>query len=106
MSGGRIIALNLALIGAALIVVSSLAAGCGVKLPEEGSPQALLYRERCTECHDIFRPGAMTPKMWETILGGLDGESRRGHPAVPWAERQALLEYIMRHAHRPGASKG
>ncbi len=99
-SGARKLLINLLVIIVSLVLVATVSRGCGVKIPEEGTAQALLFRERCTECHDLIAPQSMTPKMWETIIGRLDGNSKRGHPALPTEVREPLLDYIMRNAYR------
>jgi len=88
-----------ALVLVAALAVSS-AAGCTPKpLPEEGSPSAVLYMEKCgTTCHRPYQPAALKPKMWETMVARMEIEmARRGIPFLP-AERAEILDYLNRNA--------
>ncbi len=89
----------------ALLLVAAavaLVVGCGVKLPEEDSPQAKLYRQRCSDpCHDVYRPGSLTPKMWEAMMDRMEIDIHQaGQPPISERERALLLEYLQRHAYR------
>lgn len=74
--------------------------GCVPKpLPEEGSPSALLYVEKCgTYCHRPYQPVALKPKMWETMVARMEIEMvRRGMPFSP-SDRAQILDYLSRNA--------
>ncbi len=74
--------------------------GCTPKpLPEEGSPSALLYVEKCgTYCHSPYQPVALKPKMWETMVARMEIEMvRRGMPFSP-SDRAQILDYLSRNA--------
>jgi hypothetical protein len=74
--------------------------GCMRKpLPEEGSPAALLYVEKCgTYCHLPYQPVALKPKMWETMVARMEIEmARRGMPFSP-IDRAQILDYLKRNA--------
>ena len=74
--------------------------GCTPKpLPEEGSPSALLYVEKCgTYCHRPYQPVALKPKMWETMVARMEIEMvRRGMPFSP-RDRAQILDYLSRNA--------
>jgi hypothetical protein len=75
-------------------------AGCASPpLPEEGSPSALLYVEKCgTYCHRPYQPVALKPKMWETMVARMEIEmARRGMPFSP-RDRAQILDYLNRNA--------
>lgn len=74
--------------------------GCTPKpLPEEGSPSALLYVEKCgTYCHRPYQPVALKPKMWETMVARMEIEMvRRGMPFSA-SDRAQILDYLSRNA--------
>lgn len=75
------------------------AAGCARPLPEEGSPQARLYAERCGSCHRPYAPGSLGPAMWKFQLGRMDEKFRvAGQRPPSQAERSEILDYLTRHA--------
>ena len=84
------------------LVAAALATGAGCTpkpLPEEGSPSALLYTEKCgTYCHRPYQPAALKPKMWETMVARLEIEMvRRRMPLAP-SDRAQILDYLSRNA--------
>ncbi len=83
---------------AALLLVG-LAASCGPRLPEPDSPGAILYRQRCSQCHRLFAPGSMTSATWEINLRmHVLGAKRGAKVALDREEERVLLEYLRRHA--------
>jgi len=81
------------------IAVLATSGGCTKPLPEEGSPTALLYVEKCgTYCHRPYQPASLKPKMWETMVARMEIEMiRRGMPFSA-KERAAILDYLSRNA--------
>jgi hypothetical protein len=82
------------------VVAATTLLACSRPLPEEGSPQATLYRERCgTGCHGAFQPHTLTPKMWKVQVDRMDQKFRgAGLPVPSGAERDQLLDYLTRNA--------
>ncbi|MEA2626813.1 MAG: hypothetical protein QOD06_2858 [Candidatus Binatota bacterium] len=75
-----------------------LAAGCQVKLPEEGTPAAELYRTRCSACHRLYAPSVLKPAMWEIVVERMRGQIGKAHmPALTEEERQTILDYLKRN---------
>jgi len=85
---------------AVLVAVGAVtAAGCSGPLPEEGSPTALLYVEKCgTYCHRPYQPSGMKPKMWETMMVRMEIEMRRRGMPFSARERAVILDYLIRNA--------
>lgn len=81
-------------------VVAAAFAACSRPLPEEGSPQANLYRERCgSGCHPAFQPRSLTSKMWRFQVDRMDQKYlAAGLPVPSAAEREQLLDYLTRNA--------
>jgi len=81
-------------------VAAAALAACSRPLPEEGSPQARLYTERCgTGCHAAFHPHTLTSKMWLFQVDRMDQKYRAaGQPVPTAAEREQLLDYLTRNA--------
>lgn len=92
---GRVQALT-----AVLVTVGAVSiAGCTGPLPEEGSPSALLYVEKCgTYCHRPYQPSGMKPKMWETMLVRMEIEMRRRGMPFSASEQAEILDYLIRNA--------
>jgi hypothetical protein len=82
------------------LALAALAGACGgTPLPDPDSPGAVVYRARCTGCHRLHAPGAMTAEMWKVQVGRMRGEfARRGLPWLAPGEEQALLGYLSVHA--------
>jgi hypothetical protein len=86
-------------LGLLLLLVLSSVAGCNASLPEPESPAAQLYQTRCSVCHRLYAPGALTAEMWQFMLGRMDMEmQRRSVPLPPPQERATILEYLQKHA--------
>jgi len=86
------------LAGAALVVV--LIAGCKpAGLPDSGSAEAQLYVNRCGNCHAPYNPHEMTASMWDTQVTMMEVKIHQaGMPPLTSDERDAILEYLKRHA--------
>lgn len=81
-----------------LLAACSLASACSRPLPEEGSPDAQLYRARCATCHAAYQPSAMTPTMWRLQFDRMQQKyANSGYPLPTPAEREQILKYIDRH---------
>lgn len=84
---------------AAVLTGCAALAACSRPLPEEGSPDAELYRARCGTCHVAYQPKAMTPTMWRLQIQRMDQKYRAsGQPMPTPAERDRILAYLDRHA--------
>lgn len=88
-----------ALRAATILLCCSALAACSKPLPEEGSPDAVLYAARCGGCHPAYQPHAMTPTMWKLQVDRMDQKYRAvGQPVPAGEERQRILDYLTRHA--------
>ena len=89
------------LVGVTLLSAAALttSSGCTKPLPEEGSPAALVYVEKCgTYCHRPYQPASLKPKMWETMVARMEIEMiRRGMPFSA-KDRATILDYLRRNA--------
>lgn len=86
---------------AAGFLVAAFAAGCSRPLPEEGSPDALLYADKCNGCHRVFHPSTLTPKMWQVQVDRMDTKYGEVGKLPPTAdERARILAYLTRHAQK------
>jgi hypothetical protein len=87
----------------ALLAVVSLfvfVAGCKTAaLPDSGSTEAQLYVNRCGGCHAPYNPHEMTAAMWDTQVTMMEVKIHQaGMPPLTSDERDAILEYLKRHA--------
>jgi cytochrome c2 len=78
-------------------------------LPEPKSLGAQLLQNQCTQCHGLVAPGQHAVQDWPTIVDRMDrrmqmmsrgrmGMMRQSIQPLTSAERQALLDYLQRHA--------
>jgi mono/diheme cytochrome c family protein len=83
---------------AALIL--ALVAGCKPpSLPDSTSEGAQLYVNRCGNCHAPYNPHEMTASMWDTQVTMMELKIHQaGMPPLTSDERDAILEYLKRHA--------
>jgi mono/diheme cytochrome c family protein len=83
---------------AALILVTI--AGCKQpSLPDSTSEGAQLYVNRCGNCHAPYNPHEMTASMWDTQVTMMEVKIHQaGMPPLTSDERDAILEYLKRHA--------
>jgi hypothetical protein len=84
--------------GAALIFI--FIAGCKpASLPDSTSPGAQLYVNRCGNCHAPYNPHELTASMWDTQVTMMEVKIHQaGMPPLTSDERDAILEYLKRHA--------
>ena len=81
------------------VALLGLAAGCDARLPDPESPGAQLYAGRCTGCHRLYAPGALTEVMWRITVTRMQGElARRGLPPLTADEERLLLDYLAQHS--------
>ena len=72
---------------------------CNASLPEPESPEAQLYRKRCSACHRVYAPSILTAEMWKVIVARMEQEIRRsGRPPLSADERQMILDYLQKHS--------
>ena len=84
--------------GAALLIALA-AAGCDARLPDPESPGAHLYAARCSGCHRLYAPAAMSAEMWKLTMARMQGElARRGLPTLSTDDQARLLDYLDRHS--------
>ncbi len=83
--------------GAALL--SLALAACQSKLPEQDSPVARLYVERCGNCHAAYNPRSLTPAMWAAQMKLMEDKIRKsGLPALTAGESKTILDYLTRNS--------
>jgi len=87
-----------AILSAASLLV--LVAGCKTaSLPDSSSVGAQLYVNRCGNCHAPYNPHEMTASMWDTQVTMMEVKIHQaGMPPLTSDERDAILEYLKRHA--------
>ena len=81
------------------VILAGVLSACSRPLPEEGSPQAILYAARCGGCHAPYAPGSMVPAMWKLQVDRMDQKYRAaGLPIPSGPERDQILDYLVRNA--------
>lgn len=78
-------------------------------LPEPSSLGAQLLKNQCTQCHGLVAPGQHAVQDWPSVIDRMDrrmqmmshgGMGMMRHDVQPLtpAEKQALLDYLQKHA--------
>ena len=75
-------------------------AACQSKLPEENSPAARLYVERCGTCHAAYNPRSLTAAMWDTQMKLMEDKCIRQKGGLPLTaeQRKTILDYLIRNS--------
>src|SRR5580658_6340644 len=86
-----------------LCVIAALALlilGCARRpLPENGTADEQLYAQRCGTCHRAYQPSTLSTAMWQLQVDAMELKIRAaGMPPLTVADKQAILEYLERHA--------
>ncbi|MBI2963364.1 MAG: hypothetical protein HYY35_06365 [Deltaproteobacteria bacterium] len=82
---------------ATAITAASMIAGCSRPLPEEGSPDAALYRARCGTCHSAVSPRVVKPPTWQMIMPRMVERMRAAGQPLGKQERAAIESYLERN---------
>jgi hypothetical protein len=86
-------------IGVSAALTAVLVSGCAQEpLPEEGTPVAQLYVQRCGTCHRAYRPGLLTVKMWDAMMSRMELEMKRRGIRMTADERNQIQAYLERNA--------
>ena len=74
---------------------------CGAgSLPEEGSPDVALFRNKCTVCHGWPHPGRHNVHEWNHYLNLMETHMKnRGLPFEP-EEKETIRAYLHRNARK------
>ena len=73
--------------------------------PDEGTPQAQIYMEKCGQCHAAPLPSAHTAKIWPSVLQRMQLRMKTKHvPPLTRKEMSIILGYVQQHA-KPSADK-
>ena len=92
--------LNLTFLGTWILAVAALGIGsCGAgSLPEEGSPDVALFRNKCTTCHSWPHPKRHNVREWNHYLTLMETHMKsRGIPFEP-QEKEIIRAYLHRNA--------
>ena len=77
---------------------AAVAAGCSRPLPEEGTPSATLYAQKCGACHPAYAPSLLTAKMWNAMVARMEIEMRRSGRSLSDDDKREILAYLARNA--------
>ena len=87
---------------AASVLLAVFLSSCDASLPEPESSSAQLYRQRCSACHRLYSPQALTAEMWGYMIPRMEQEMLRGRvPPLKADEKRTILEYLQKHANKP-----
>jgi len=95
-----IIYINL-LIGTALSACGNNQTAQPKDYPDEGTPQARLYVEKCSQCHAAPLPGAHTANVWPSVLDRMQMHITTNN-LTPLTRQQMsiILGYLLQHAQK------
>jgi len=82
-----------------LPLIAAALLGCSRPLPEEGSPSAKLYRERCgTSCHRPYAPSLMKFPVWRMVMPRMEDLLRAAGTPLTREERDAIEAYVKKYS--------
>jgi len=80
-------------------VLGLLNCGAG-SLPEEGSPDVVLFRNKCTVCHSWPHPKRHNTQEWDHYLGLMKGHMKNRGLSIEPQELETIRAYLHRNARR------
>mgnify|MGYP001157000115 FL=1 len=86
-----------------ILVLLGLPACAGVleqSIPEPGSPEAGVYRQKCSSCHGLPDPGRHNVEEWIHFLGLMEGFMKERNFPFPPEEKEAIQSYLFRNARK------
>ncbi len=83
-----------------VLMVMGVAACAGLKqnLPEPDSPEAQVYRQKCSTCHGLPAPGRHNVEEWTHFLGLMEGIMKQRNVSFPPEEKAMIESYLFRNA--------
>jgi hypothetical protein len=83
-----------------------MVAGCGndqdelpKNYPDQGTPQATLYVEKCGQCHGAPLPSVHSANIWPSVLDRMQGRMKTNHVSpLTRQEMSIILGYLQQHA--------
>jgi mono/diheme cytochrome c family protein len=67
------------------------------ELPSPESQGAMLFKDRCSQCHGLPDPGRYTPKEWPTIVERMRGYTQSmGKKVITENEEKQIVGYLSR----------
>ena len=71
---------------------------CAGTLPEEGSPEVTLYRNKCTVCHSWPHPGRHNAREWDHYLKVMEAHMKNRGLSFEPQEKETIRAYLHRNA--------
>jgi hypothetical protein len=92
--------LHLAFLWALILTVAALGLwSCGAgSLPEEGSPDVTLFRNKCTVCHSWPHPRRHNVREWDHYLKVMQGHMKDRGLSIEPQEMENIRAYLHRNA--------
>ncbi|WP_455210591.1 hypothetical protein [Kaarinaea lacus] len=88
--------------GAVLSACSNDRGGQPKSYPDSNSPQALLYVDKCGQCHAAPLPSAHSANIWPSVLDRMQVRMKTKHvPPLTRQEMSIILGYLQQHAKQP-----
>jgi hypothetical protein len=83
-----------------IVAFISFFVGCagGQRLPEEGTPEAELYRQKCTVCHGLPSPKRHTKIEWTHYLSLMEYHMKNRGVLFPEDEKAMIHNYLQRNS--------
>jgi hypothetical protein len=80
-------------------VLGLLSCGAG-SLPEEGTPDVTLFRNKCTVCHSWPHPRRHNVREWDHYLGLMKTHMKNRGLSIEPQEMETIRAYLHRNARR------
>ncbi len=94
-NGPKVIFLRAMLLTGAMVLLWSCAGG---SLPEEGSPDVVLFRNQCTVCHSWPHPRRHNAREWDHYLKLMEGHMKNRGLSMEPREMEIIRAYLHRNA--------
>ncbi|MDH5764216.1 MAG: cytochrome C [Nitrospinota bacterium] len=79
-------------------VVTFLGSCAAGSLPEEGSPDVALFRNKCTVCHSWPHPRRHNTREWDHYLKLMEGHMKNREISIERQDMETIRAYLHRNA--------
>lgn len=70
-----------------------------MEIPDSGSEGAILFKDKCSQCHFLPEPKFHTVKEWPAVVERMQGNMRSmGKTVIADNEKKSITNYLINHA--------
>jgi len=94
--------INFTFLSALILIVAALGLwSCGAgSLPEEGSPDVTLFRNKCTVCHSWPHPRRHNAKEWDHYLNLMESHMKNREIPFESEDKEIIRAYLHRNSRK------